>query len=116
MPAVARPGGFEALARPGGGEGLHAALLGLRVEEDRGLRPEGVAAERCREAILSLAKDRRGSDLNRVTLVATILGISPKSVKKLLKAKRSGPRLSPAAASAIADLQGTAYVSTAEIE
>jgi hypothetical protein len=69
-----------------------------------------------RQAILSLAKDRRGSDLNRVTLVATILGISPKSVKKLLKAKRSGPRLSPAAASSIADLQGTAYVSTAEIE
>jgi len=69
-----------------------------------------------RQVILLLAKDRRGPDLNRVTLVATILGISPKSVKKLLQAKRGGPRLSPAPASAIADLQGTAYVSTDEIE
>jgi len=33
MPAVAGPGGLEALARPGGGEGLHAALLGHDVED-----------------------------------------------------------------------------------
>jgi hypothetical protein len=69
-----------------------------------------------RHAILSLAKDRRGPDLNRVTLFARTLGISPKSVKKLLQAKRGGPRLSLAPASAIADLNGTVYVATAEIE
>jgi len=69
-----------------------------------------------RNAIVALVKDRRGTDLNRVTLVARILGISVKSVKKLMKGKGNGPRLLPAPASAIVDQRGNAYVSTTEIE
>lgn len=66
--------------------------------------------------IKALAKDRRGSDLNRITVVATMLGIEPDSVKKLLDSRLGGPRLSAASASATAGLQGAAYVTTAEIE
>jgi hypothetical protein len=69
-----------------------------------------------RAAILSLAKDRRGPDLNRITVVAAILGIAPKSVKKMLENRMGGPWLSTASASATTGLQGKAYVSTAEIE
>lgn len=69
-----------------------------------------------RNAILALVKERRGTDLNRVTLVARILGMSVKSVKKLMKAKGNGPRLLPAPAAAIVGQRGNAYVSTTEIE
>ena len=68
------------------------------------------------EMTKALAKDRRGSDLNRITVVATILGIEPDSVKKLLDNRMGGPRLSAASVSATSGLQGAAYVSTAEIE
>jgi len=59
MAAVAGPGGFEAFARPGGGEGLHATLLGLGVEDGRDLCPEGIAAERCGEAGVRGVKEHR---------------------------------------------------------
>ena len=68
------------------------------------------------EMIKALAKDRRGPDLNRITVVATILGIEPDSVKKLLDNSIGGPRLLAASASATSGLRGAAYVSTAEIE
>ena len=45
------------------------------------------------EVIRALAKERRGPDHNRITLVATMLGIEPDSVKRLFDNSIDCPRL-----------------------
>lgn len=66
--------------------------------------------------IRQLVDVSRGHDLQRLTVVARILGTNLGAVKLLISKKRSGPWLAAAPAKMTRELPGTAYVSSTEIE